>query len=103
MGPRHPIPTLGSPVNPSAVKPRNRAERNRLLDETIARYVEWRQESETLRASYRAWSLAVGGDRALRYAAYCSAVDREEAAARLYEAMTIRLTRTLWRNDAPAL
>jgi hypothetical protein len=103
MRPDHPIPTFGSPVNASAIRPRNRAERNRLVDETIARYVEWRDECEALRASYRAWSLSVGGDRALRYAAYCSAVDREEAAARLYAAMTFRLTRILWGNDAPAL
>jgi hypothetical protein len=42
--------------------------------------------------------MAVGSDRVLRYAAYRSAIDREEATAKRYAAMTLRLSQTSGRQ-----
>jgi len=86
-------------MSASAIRPCNPVESNHLVDDTITRYVEWREECEAVSRSYRVWSSAIGSDPALRYAAYCSAVDREERAAELYAATALRLTRTFWSTS----
>jgi hypothetical protein len=58
-----------------------------LVDAVMDRYVAWREESVAVDAAYANWRCAPSGDRALLFAAYCAALDREERAADDYERM----------------
>jgi hypothetical protein len=63
-----------------------------LVDEAVLAYVDWREESATLRASYRRWATATGEDGGGAYTAYRAAIDREEAAAHHYASLTRRVS-----------
>ena len=54
------------------------------LDVLMDVYVDWREESATLEEAYRRWSSAPAPDRALAFAAYTAALDREESASIVY-------------------
>jgi hypothetical protein len=54
------------------------------VDLVAERYVWWRRESAAVADSYRSWSEAVGDQRAVAYAGYLAALDREERAANAY-------------------
>jgi hypothetical protein len=58
--------------------------RERLLDEALERYLDWRAESEAVDVAYRVWSAAPAADGAIPFSAYRSALDREERAATAY-------------------
>jgi hypothetical protein len=60
-------------------------------DPVIA-YAEWRMSSASVRAAYRQWSNAPRTDAHLAYAAYTAALDREDAAARVYSLLSKRAT-----------
>ena len=60
-------------------------------DPVIA-YAEWRMSSASVRAAYREWSNAPRTDAHLAYAAYTAALDREDAAARVYSRLSKRAT-----------
>ena len=47
-------------------------------------YVDWREESAALEDAYRRWSTAPEHDRALAFAAFKAALDREEQASIVY-------------------
>jgi hypothetical protein len=64
--------------------------RERLIDEALARYLEWRAESEAVDAAYGAWSMAAQTEGALPFAAYRAALDREERAATVYRSVIDR-------------
>jgi hypothetical protein len=55
-----------------------------LLDTVMDSYVHWRQESRTVRESYRQWQTAGRGERSVAFDRYVTALDREEHAARGY-------------------
>jgi hypothetical protein len=57
-----------------------------LVDELLARYVEWREDAAAVADAHRRWRAAPAGERALAFAAYRAAVDREESAAAGYGA-----------------
>jgi len=58
-------------------------------DPVIA-YAEWRMSSASVRAAYRQWSNAPKTDVHLAYAVYTAALDREDAAARVYSLLSKR-------------
>ena len=60
-------------------------------DPVIA-YAEWRMSCASVRATYRQWSDAPRTDAHLAYAAYTAALDREDAAARVYSRLSKRAT-----------
>jgi hypothetical protein len=82
-------PTIPGPAADTAT-------RNRLVDEAIDRYVEWREECATVEAAYWCWSDACATERAILFATYDAALDREECAARVYSGALSRLRRVLW-------
>ena len=47
-------------------------------------YVDWREETAALEDAYVRWSTAVEPDRALAFAAFNAALDREEQASIVY-------------------
>jgi hypothetical protein len=58
-----------------------------LVDALMDRYVAWREESVAVDAAYASWRRAPSGDRAMLFAAYLAALDREERAADDYQRM----------------
>jgi hypothetical protein len=62
-----------------------------LVDEFVDSYVGWREESVAARNAYEAYTGQHGDDRALAFAAYQAALDREERAARAYQECTERI------------
>ena len=65
--------------------------RERLVDQALDRYLDWRAESEAVDRAYGAWSRAPAAEGALPFAAYRAALDREERAASVYGAVVRRL------------
>jgi hypothetical protein len=55
-------------------------------DELIELYCDWREECALAERAYERFSSAAGPDRALAFAAYAAALDREESAASMYAA-----------------
>lgn len=70
--------------------------RRQLADAMIARYDEWRQACEGVRATDPVWSPEAPVDRALSFAAHQAAIDREELAAARYAEAVEDLRRLLW-------
>ena len=62
-----------------------------LTDELIGLYCDWRTRCEDVRASYERFSSAPRAERALTFAAFEAALDREESAAETYAAHVRRL------------
>ena len=62
-----------------------------LVDAIMDRYVAWREESVRVDTAYANWRGAPSGDRALLFAAYQAALDREERAATDYQRMIDRV------------
>jgi hypothetical protein len=60
-----------------------------VADPVIA-YAEWRMSCTSVWAAYRHWSNAPKADADVAHAAYTAALDREDAAARAYSALTNR-------------
>ena len=60
-------------------------------DPVIA-YAEWRMSCTLVWAAYRQWSRAPKTDAHLAYAAYTAALDREDAAARVYSRLSTQAT-----------
>jgi len=58
----------------------------------VMAYAEWRMSCASVRAAYRQWSHAPRTDAHLAYAAYTAALDREDAAARVYSRLSKRPT-----------
>jgi hypothetical protein len=63
----------------------------RSIDVLLERYVAWREHSAVVRQAYHHWDRSDGEDRALAYAGYVAALDREEHAARGYAAQIERV------------
>jgi hypothetical protein len=55
-------------------------------------YVDWREETAALEDAYARWSTAPDEDRALTFAAYRAALDREEQASIVYRDQLRRIT-----------
>lgn len=69
--------------------------KNALIDEAMDRYVEWREECETVYDAYANWSNASMEETELPFAAYSAALDREQSAATVYGRALERLEQSL--------
>ncbi len=58
--------------------------RPELTDHLIGSYSDWRMQCLDVRAAYEHFTVAPASDRALAFAAYRAALDREESAADAY-------------------
>jgi hypothetical protein len=72
------------------------ATHDRLVDDAIDRYVEWREECATVEAAYRCWSDGGATERTTLFAIYDAALDREECKAWVYSGAVSDLRRLLW-------
>jgi hypothetical protein len=64
-----------------------------LLDAAHDAYADWRDESFAVERLYTRWRTATSGERALAFAGYAAALEREERAAQVYADM-VRLAAT---------
>ena len=56
-----------------------------LVETVVGGYVTWRAESAAVAATYETWARARGRGRAIAFADYAAALDREELAASEYQ------------------
>jgi hypothetical protein len=63
-----------------------------LVDRMLELYCDWRTECEAVRAAYRRFSSAQPSERALAFAAYSAALEREGSASEAYEAQIRRIS-----------
>jgi hypothetical protein len=64
----------------------------RSIDGLLERYVSWREQCAAVRRAYRSWDYSGHDERALAYAGYVAALDREEHAARVYAEQVERVS-----------
>jgi hypothetical protein len=62
-----------------------------LVDRMIELYCDWRTASWDVRAAYDRYLEAPGPDRAVAFAAYTAALDREESACEAYAAQILAI------------
>lgn len=65
--------------------------RPELVDRLIELYCQWRSQCWDVRAAYERFTAATADDRAVAYAAYRAALDREESAADAYAEQITRV------------
>ena len=72
-----------------------------LLDATNDAYADWLAESFAVEHLYARWSDATRGERALAFAAYRAALEREERAAEVHADMVRMAASRLAEPDCP--
>jgi hypothetical protein len=68
-----------------------------IIDELMDIYLQWREAAVEVGGAYERWSVALGSDRALAFAAYLASLEREEQAADCYRGCADRAT-ALWSD-----
>jgi len=68
---------------------------DRLVDELIDTYADWREECSAVEQAYDNWTHADPADGKLTYSAYLAALDREEQAATAYRRCAEKIDRDL--------
>lgn len=62
-----------------------------IVDDAVIAYVEWREESTEVWNAYGSWGSAPPEDVRRAHATYRAALDREEAAAKVYAGLMKRV------------
>jgi hypothetical protein len=62
-----------------------------IVDDVVIAYVEWREECTEVWNAYGWWASAPRADAPRAHAAYRGALDREEAAAKVYAGLMKRV------------
>jgi hypothetical protein len=73
----------------------------RIVDDAVIAYVEWREECTEVWNAYGSWASAPPKDVRRAHAAYRAALDREEAAAKVYAGLMRRVGRLVETTDYP--
>jgi hypothetical protein len=73
--------------------------RERLVDELVEAYVDWRETCARVADAYRSWANETArGDR-VAFALYTAALDAEEQAAKAYAELVRRAGNMPWSED----
>lgn len=75
--------------------------KERLVDDAMDAYVDWREECISVAEAYRRWESAPAADSRLAFAGYTAALDREEAAGERYAGLIARVGRLIADAAAP--
>jgi hypothetical protein len=76
--------------------------RERLVDELLEAYVDWRETCARVDDAYRSWANeAARGDR-VAFALYTAALDAEEQAAKIYAEFVRDADEVPWSEEPPA-
>ncbi|HEX3803675.1 MAG TPA: hypothetical protein VHV75_12630 [Solirubrobacteraceae bacterium] len=71
-----------------------------LLDRMLFRYIDWREEADTVTEAYQRWSRAEADTQRAAFSVYTAALDREQAAAARYALAVTGLER--WLQGRPS-
>jgi hypothetical protein len=72
-----------------------------IVDDAVIAYFEWREESTEVWNAYGWWASAPPEDVRRAHAAYRAALDREEAAAKVYAGLMRRVGHLVETADDP--
>ena len=72
-----------------------------IVDDAVIAYVEWREESTEVWNAYGSWASAPREDVRRAHATYRAALDREEAAAKVYAGLMRRVGHLVETADYP--
>jgi hypothetical protein len=71
-----------------------------MLDDLLDDYVDWRESARAVADAYARWSVTSRAERALRFAAYTAALDREQKTAAAYAEAVTDVERWLQRSHS---
>jgi hypothetical protein len=69
----------------------HRRNQQRIVDEAVDAYVDWRDECRAVWDAYRFWAGAPAEDAEPAFQSYSAALDREERAAAIYATQMVRV------------
>jgi hypothetical protein len=78
----------------------NALRRERLVDELVEAYSDWRERCARVSDAYRSWASGTGACGRAAFGLYLAAVDAEEEAAEVYAGL-VRRADELSRSDDP--
>jgi hypothetical protein len=67
----------------------------RLVDDMVDAYAQWRHECKAVKEAYEEWSNATAEDESLAFGAYEAALDREDRSSQLYADLVQRVSSSL--------
>ena len=80
----------------------NTLRRERLVDELVEAYIDWRETCARLNDAYRSWACETGSRGRVAFELYTAALDAEERAAAVYAGLVRRADELPWSEDPPA-
>ena len=79
----------------------NTLRRERLVDELIEAYVDWRETCARVSHAYRSWASEPGRCGKVTFGLYMAALDEEEEAAEVYAGLVRRADSLRWSERPP--
>ena len=79
----------------------NTLRRERLVDELVEAYIDWRETCVRVNDAYRAWAGKTGPRGRVAFELYAVALDAEQRAAEVYAGLVRRADEVPWREDPP--
>jgi hypothetical protein len=79
----------------------NTLRRERLADQLVAAYVEWRETCARVRDTYRSWASDTSPADRIAFGLYMAALDAEEQAAEIYAGLVQRFDKLPRREHSP--
>jgi hypothetical protein len=80
----------------------NTLRRERLVDELVEAYIDWRETCARLNDAYRSWADETGPRGRVAFGLYTAALDAEERAAAVYAGLVRRADELPWSEDPSA-
>jgi hypothetical protein len=80
----------------------NTLRRERLVDELVEAYVDWRETCARVGDAYRSWSDETASRRKVAFGLYTAALDEEEQAAEVYAELVRRADKLSWSERLPS-
>jgi hypothetical protein len=78
----------------STISSEQALQQQRLVDDVLRAYVDWREECEEVWRTYRRWAQRSEDDAGDAHCGYAAALDRERAAAEEYARLVIEVGQT---------
>ena len=80
----------------------NTLRREKLVDELVEAYIDWREACARVNDAYRSWARATDPCGEVAFGRYVAALDAEEQAAEVYAGLVRRADDLPWSEDPPA-
>jgi hypothetical protein len=79
----------------------NTLRRERLVDELVEAYVDWRETCARVNDAYRSWASETAPGARVRFGSYMAALAAEERAAGIYAGLVRRAEKLPWSEEPP--